>query len=259
MGVIRSLIQYRELLYELTLREIKSRYKQSILGYAWVILNPFFQMLVLAVVFSQLLRIPNLGVPYPIYLYVGLLPWFLLSNSLIASTNVLLQNSSLITKVYFPRELLILSTILAKVVDFFLASSIFILFLVFFRVPVTLHVLWFFPIFLIQFAFTYGLSLLLAAFNLFYRDVQYVLGLVVTLWMYLTPIVYSVEMFPQHYRWIFQINPMAVLIHAYREAILSGSAPQLSSMLVALGLSSFILLFGLFVFRKLEGVFADVI
>lgn len=252
-------IKYKELLSELTKREIKSRYKQSILGYAWVILNPFFQMIVMAFVFSHIMKIPVIGVPYAIYLYVGLLPWTLFANSLTASVNSLVNNASLITKIYFPREIFVLSSILAKIVDFALASVVLIIFLVWFRVPVTIHLLWFVPIFLIQQIFTYALSLLLSAFNLFYRDAQYVLSLGLILWMYLTPVIYPAELMPERYRWIFQLNPMAVLINAYRQIILSGSMPNLTSLMLAMGVSVSLYVVAYIIFKKLEGVFADVV
>lgn len=250
---------YYELLVELTKREIKSRYKQSVLGYAWVILNPFLQMIVMAFVFSHIMRIPVIGVPYAIYLYVGLLPWTLFSNSMISSVNALVNNASLITKIYFPREIFILSTILAKIVDFALASIILVLFMIWFKIPVTIHILWIMPIFLIQQVFTYALSLLLSAFNLFYRDVQYVLNLAILLWMYLTPVIYPVELIPERYRWIFQLNPMAVLINAYRQVMLSGQMPNLNSLMIATGVSVGLFFISYRIFKKLEGVFADVV
>ncbi len=252
-------MRYRELLSELTKREIKSRYKQSILGYAWVILNPFFQMLVMAFVFSHIMRVPVIGVPYALYLYVGLLPWTLFSNSLISSANVLVNNASLITKIYFPREIFVLSTIFAKIVDFALASIVLVLFMMYFQVPITWHLLWFIPIFIIQQIFTYGVSLLVSACNLFYRDIQYVLNLGIVIWMYLTPVIYPVELLPDKYRWIFQVNPMAVLINAYRQVVLTGSAPNLTSLGVAALVSCVLFVIAYWIFHKLEGVFADVV
>lgn len=250
---------YRELLSELTKREIKQRYKQSVLGYAWVILNPLLQMLVMAFVFSKILRVANLGVPYPIFLYAGLLPWTLFSNSLMSSVNALVGNGGLLTKIYFPREIFVQSTILAKIVDFFLSSTVFILFMMYYRIPLSIHILWFVPIFLIQNFFTYGLSLVMAAANLFYRDIQYLLGLMLLVWMYLSPVIYPVEMFPDKYRWIFQLNPMAVFINAYRQVILGGSAPNFMSLGIGLVLSLALYVFGYILFKKLEGVFADVV
>lgn len=250
---------YFDLIRELTSREIKARYKQSILGYAWVILNPFFQMIVMVFVFSKILRFENLGVPYPIFLYAGLLPWSLFTNSLSSSVNSLVGNASLLTKVYFPREIFVISTIWAKVIDFFLASTVFVFFMVFFHIPITTNILWIIPIFLIQLIFIYGLSLILATFNLLYRDIQYLLGLVLLLWMYLTPVIYPVEIFPEQYRWIFQLNPMAVLINAYRQTLLGGGQPNYTSLTIALLLSLLIVFIGYRLFKHLEGVFADVV
>lgn len=259
MNPLAIFTTYHELLSELTIREIKQRYKQSILGYAWVILNPFFQMIVMAFVFSIVMRIPNLGVPYSIFLYAGLLPWTLFANSLTSAVNVLVANAGLITKIYFPREIFVASTILAKIVDFLLASTIFIVFLIYYQTPLTWHMLWIIPIFIIQQLFTYGLALLLAAANLFYRDIQYLFGLVILVWMYLTPVIYTTELFPEKYRWIFQINPMAVIINAYRQVILAGGMPNLVSLALALLVSLMILLIGYKIFKKLEGVFADIV
>lgn len=252
-------LYYRELLIELTKREIKQRYKQSVLGYAWVILNPLIQMLVMAFVFSQVLRITNIGVPYPIFLYAGFLPWTLFTNSLNASVNSLVGNAGLLTKIYFPRVLFVQSALLAKMVDFLLACSIFVVFMLFYRIPFTWNMLWVLPIFCIQSLFTYGISLFAAAVNLFYRDIQYLLSLGLLVWMYLTPVIYPIELFPERYRWIFQVNPMAVIVNAYREVILNGQIPNLMSLAIAATLSFIIFIIARHVFQKLEGVFADVV
>lgn len=257
--MIDMFTKYHELLSELTKREVKQRYKQSVLGYAWVMLNPFFQMLVMAFVFRFLLRVQDLGVPYAIFLYAGLLPWTLFANSLGSSVNALVGNVGLLTKIYFPREIFILSTILAKVIDFFLASTIFIAMMIWYQIPITWNVLWFVPIFLIQMLFTYGLSLIVAAFNLFYRDIQYILGLLIMVWMYLTPVIYPTEMFPENYRFIFQLNPMAVFVNAYRQVILAGGAPNFFSLGLGLLVSILLTTIGYVIFKKLEGQFADVV
>jgi len=259
MKMLESFTKYRELLSELTMREIKQRYKQSVLGYAWVILNPFFQMLVMAFVFSFIMRIPNLGVPYPIFLYAGLLPWTLFANSLGSASNALVGNAGLITKIYFPREIFVISTIIAKIVDFLLALSIFVAFMFYYHLSVNLNILWVIPFFAIQQLFTYGISLFLAAANLFYRDIQYLLGLVILIWMYLTPVIYPTELFPDKYRWIFQLNPMAVIINAYRQVVLGGGMPNIQSLGIALILSLIILVGSYKFFKKLEGIFADII
>lgn len=255
----RRFVSYWELLQELTLREIKSRYKQSVLGYAWVILNPLLQMSIMAFIFSKLIRIPNLTVPYSIFLYAGLLPWTLLANSLTGGINSLVNNASLITKVYIPREIFVASSILSKLVDFLLATIVFIGLLLIYRIPLTWNALWVIPILIIQIGFMYGLALFFSALNLFYRDVQYVMNLVLVLWMYATPIIYSADIFPAKYKILFQINPMAVIINAYRQTILGGGMPNLVSLGTAAGLSALVILVGYFFFRRWEGVFADVI
>jgi lipopolysaccharide transport system permease protein len=248
-----------ELTHQLTLREIKSRYKQSFLGYAWVIFNPLAQMLIMSFVFSIILRIPSLGIPYPLFLFSALLPWNLFSNSLSHGVNALVENAPLIKKIYFPREIFIKSTLMAKMVDFLLASLIFVGFAIYYKVTLTWFILWVIPIFLIQGLFTYGLALILASINLFYRDIQHLLNLVLILWMYITPVIYPMEMVPEKYQLIFMLNPMAVIINAYRQVILGGSNPNLSSLSIALILSIFMYLFGKKIFKLLEGLFADVV
>lgn len=252
-------LYYRELLLELTKREIKQRYKQSVLGYVWVILMPLAQMLVMAFVFSKILRIPSLEVPYPLFLYAGILPWTLFTNSLTASAQALVGNSGLLTKIYFPRVIFVQSTLLSKMVDFFLSVTVFVLFMAFYRLPLTFHILWVIPIFLIQALFMYGLSLLIATLNLFYRDIQYLLNLILIVWMYITPVIYPADIFPKEYQWIFLINPMSVIIESYREVILFAENPDIFRLGIAGLLSFILLLIARFIFQRLEGVFADVV
>ena len=252
------MFKYWDLVKHLTLREIKARYKQSFLGLFWVILNPFFQMLILSFVFSNIMRFPDLGVPYPVFLYAGLLPWIYFNMALGASTDVLINNSPLIKKIYFPREILVLSSLLAKTFDFFLSSILFIALLLFFKITFTWYMLMFIPIFMIQFIFTYGLGLLLSSLNLFYRDVQFLFNLILTMWFYLTPVLYATEFFPQEYRWIFKINPMSVFINAYRQVLLGGSMPNWGSLFIGAAISIFLFTASYMLFKRLEGAFADV-
>ena len=248
---------YRELLWNLAHREITQRYKQSILGYAWVVINPLAQLLVINFVFSTILKVNSLGVPFIIFLSVALLPWNLFTQSLASSTGVLVSNSNLITKIYFPREILVYATIIAKLVDFMYSCIVLIVFFVLFKTPISIQILWIPVIVVIQLIFTMGLSLILATFNLFYRDIQYLLNLILMVWMYLTPIMYPVEMLPAKYRFIFTLNPMAVIINAYRQVMLSGSGPNLNSLGLAFLMSIGIFLIGFLIFKKFEGEFAD--
>jgi len=264
MSMLQKLIKnlelfwdYRELLWNLANREITQRYKQSVLGYAWVILNPLFQLVVMSFVFDLVLHVKSWGVPFIIFLSMGLLPWNLFAASLTSSTNVLVGNSNLITKIYFPREIFVFSTIIAKTVDFLFSCLVLIAFLFLFKIPITLTILWIPVIFAIQAIFMLGISLLLAALNLFYRDIQYLLNLVLTLWMYMTPIMYPAEMIPSNFRFILSLNPMAVIVNAYRQVILGQSDPNLASLSIALFISLGVFFLGFFTFKKLEGQFAD--
>ena len=250
---------YWALIKKLTLREIKARYKQSFLGFFWIVLNPFFQMVIMSFVFSKILKMGNLGVPYPLFIYAGLLPWLFMVNSLSSAMNVFISDSSLIKKIYFPREILVLSTLLAKTFDFFLSFLIFILMMIVFKVPFTFFMLFFFLIFLIEFLFVYSLSLILASFNLYYRDVQYLFNLVITLWFYVTPVIYAVEFFPEKYRIVFQLNPMAVFINAYRQVLLGGDFPKWSSLGIGVLLSLILFFIAKKIFEKLEKNFADIV
>lgn len=248
-----------ELIKHLTIREIKGRYKQSFLGFFWVILNPFFQMLIMSFVFSQILKPHGIGVPYPVFLYAGLLPWTFFATSLGSSMSVFIEDASLIKKIYFPREVLVLSTLLAKTFDFLLSLIIFVVLMIFFQVPIGPYAFLLIPLFLIQFLFTYALSLMLATMNLFYRDVQYLFNLVITLWFYLTPIVYAVEFFPEKYRWIFKLNPMSVFINAYRQVIFNGTPPNLSSLALGVLVSAIIFFLSYKFYSKVKDSFADIV
>jgi len=257
---IRDVLKWQELLWQMVGREVKTRYKQSVLGYFWVILNPTAQMLVMSFAFSVIMRIPTNAagnVPYSIFLFVALLPWNLFANSLSSACASLVGSSSLITKVYFPRSILVISTIIAKIVDFLFANIVLIIYMIAYRMPVNLNLLWVIPIFFIQQIFTLGLALFFAASNLIYRDIQYLLSLGLLLWMYLTPVIYPADLVPARYKFIFQLNPMAVIINAYRQTILGNGTPNYTSLLIALLLSILVLLLGLFYFKSREKLFAD--
>lgn len=241
-------------------REVKARYKQSILGYFWVILNPLAQMLVMSFAFSVIMRIPTNAsshIPYSVFLFVGLLPWTLFANSLSSSCGSLVGSASLITKIYFPRTILVLATTIAKIIDFLFALSILVFYMIAFQIPINFNILWVIPIFIIQQIFTLGLSLFFAAANLLYRDVQYLLNLVLVLWMYLTPVIYPADIVPEQYKFVFQLNPMAVIINAYRQTVLGGGEPNYAGLLIALVVSLVTLLFGLSYFKSREKIFAD--
>ena len=251
-------LSHKYLLFQLTQREIKARYKQSIVGYAWVILNPLAQLLVYTFVFSVVLRFPQQNIPYSLFVFAGLLPWNLFQGSIIAATQSLVENSALLRKVVFPREIIPYSIITAKTIDFFVASVIFVVMMMLYRVPITLAVIAVIPLFLTQIILIAGISLFLATCNLFYRDIQYLASLVLMLWMYMSPVVYPLSLVPQKYAVIYQLNPMVGIIEGYRSALF---ATEFNIPLISWSIVSSILIFitSYLFFKSSEKVFADIV
>lgn len=247
----------RDLLWHMTVRHLRGQYKQSVLGYAWAFVNPLSQMLIISFVFSKILRVPSEGEPYPLFLFVGLVPWIFFSTALASGTDSVVGASSLVTKVYFPREILPTAAVFTKLVDLAFGMLILTALMVYYGDPPSLTALWFPVIFAIQLIFTLGLALPLAAMNLFFHDVRFLVGVVLSLWFYLTPVLYPVDIIPEQYRWIFELNPMAIFIHAYRRVLLHGQAPAVESMMVGLVISVVMFILGYYVFKKMEPGFAD--
>lgn len=251
-------LYYKYLLYQLTIREIKARYKQSIVGYVWILVNPLAQLLVYSFVFSVIFRFPTGDVPYSIFLFVGLLPWIYLQMTLSASTLVLVDNANLLKKVYFPREILPYSIVVSKLIDLILAYLLLIIFMLFYHVPFHLTLVFIIPLFFIQVTLMSGLALFLSSANLFYRDVQYVANLALLVWMYLTPVVYPLSLVPKHLVFIYKLNPMVGIIEGYRSAIFNTPFDTGIigwSMLISLG----VFIAGFLLFKRGEKVFADIV
>ena len=257
---LNELWEYRELLYFLTWRDIKVRYKQTVLGAAWAIIQPFMSMIVFTLFFGGLADIPSDGVPYPIFNYTALVPWTFFATALGASSNSLVGNSNLIKKVYFPRLVIPISTTLAGVVDFLLAFSVLILMMVYFGIVPTLNVV-FLPIFLLlAFMTSLGVGLWLSAMNVQFRDVRYTIPFLTQLWLFITPIVYPSSLIENDtLRAIYSINPLVGVVEGFRWALLgTDTAPTLviiPSFFAALAL----LLSGAYYFRRMEKTFADVV
>lgn len=257
---IKDIYKWRELLWQMVGREVKARYKQSILGYFWVILNPLAQMLVMSFAFSIIMRIPTnsaSNIPYSIFLFVALLPWNLFASSLGSAAASIVGAGGLVTKIYFPRTILVIATIVAKIIDFLFANIVLVIYMIIYNIPININILWVIPIFFIQQIFTLGLSLFFAAANLLYRDIQYLLSMILLLWMYVTPIIFPADLVPEKYRIVFQLNPMAVIINAYRQVILAGGVPKYSSLAIAIVVSLITLLIGFKYFKSREKIFAD--
>ncbi len=249
---------YKYLLSQLAQREIKARYKQSFIGYAWVILNPLAQLMVYSFVFSIVFRFPTNNIPYVVFLYAALLPWTLLSSSITAATMSLVDNSSLLKKVSFPRELIPYASVLSKIVDFVFSALLFLGLCVLLRVPLSPSIILFLPLFGAQLLLTSGIALTLSAFNLFYRDIQYLTNLSLMLRMYMTPIVYPLSLVPQKYVWLYKLNPMVGIIEGYRSAIF-GYPFETTIIFWAIGVSIVVFLAGFIIFKRSERVFADIV
>jgi lipopolysaccharide transport system permease protein len=257
LTILKPFYKYKFLLYQLVQREIKARYKQSVIGYFWVILNPLVLMAVYTFVFSVVFRFP-VEIPYPLFLFAALLPWNFLQQGVMSATNSLVSNDILLKKVAFPREVIPYSVLMAKGVDFLFSVLLFFALIIVYRVPLSLTALLFIPIMLIQVILMTGLSLLLSTFNLFYRDIQYLTNLVLMVWMYMSPVVYPLSMVPTKYVWLYKLNPMVGIIEGYR-AVLFGYPIEYPILASALFISLVTLLLGFLLFKKFEKVFADVV
>ena len=256
---LRELWEYRELLYFFTWRDIKVRYKQTALGAAWAIIQPFFMMLVFSLFFGRLAHVSSDGIPYPVFVYAGLLPWQLFSQSLVESSNSLVTNERLINKVYFPRVCLPISAVIAALVDFTIAFTILILMMAFYGVRPTAAIVAL-PAFILLAACTaLAVGLWLSAFNARYRDVRYTINFFVQFWLFATPVAYSSSLVPLRWRALYGLNPMAGVVEGFRWSLLGGS--EAPGPMLAVSVSMVVLLFigGLYYFRRMEAEFADVI
>jgi len=249
--------QYRELLYFFIWRDVKIRYKQTAIGVLWVILQPLLTMLVFTLFFGRLAKLPSQGLPYPIFYFAALVPWNYFAYALQTTTNVVVDNQRLITKVYFPRLILPISSALSGLVDFAIGFVVLTIFTFAYHMKLTIAALWL-PFLLLLAIFTaLGVGLWLSALNALYRDVKYVIPFLVQFWMFASPVAYPSSLVPERWRWLYGLNPMAGVIDGFRWAITGrGQSPGLlllaSSAVVAL-----LVLGGLFFFNRMESSVAD--
>lgn len=259
MILVSQLAGRKDLLRSLTERTIRARYQQSVLGGLWIIVQPVATVAMFSVIFTYFVPIDTGDTPYPVFSYTAMVPWMLLANSLADMTGSLVANMSLITKIYFPRDVLPLSSMLARLMDFLVAAGLLVVLLLAFRVPIYPLGWLFLPVVLIvQLALITGLGLALSAINVFYRDVSSLLTLIVQLWFYASPIIYPVSMVPERLRMIYSLNPMVGILESYRAILLYQSLPP-SSLYVSAAVAAVALLFGLFVFKRVEFQFADIV
>ena len=255
-----ELWQYRELLYFLIWRDIKVRYKQTVLGAAWAIIQPFFTMVVFSLFFGNLAKIPSDGIPYPIFSYAALVPWTFFAYGLQQSSNSLVTSANLLKKIYFPRLVIPIASVLAGVVDFLLAFLVLLLMMLVYGIVPTLNVL-FLPLFLLlAFITSLGVGMWLSAMNVQFRDVQYIIPFITQFWMFVTPIAYPSSLIKNDLlRTIYGINPMAGVIEGFRWALLDTETVPGPIVIVSASAAVLLMISGTYYFRRMEKTFADVV
>lgn len=256
---LREIWRYRELLYFLTWRDVKVRYKQTVLGVAWVIIQPLFIALTLSVFLGRWAKVPSGGVPYVVFAYTAMIPWQLFASALGESSNSLVANERLITKVYFPRLVIPISTVLGALVDFIIAFCVLIPFLGYYRIVPTMAAFTLPAFVLLAAVISLGAGLWLSALNVQYRDVRYTVGFLLQLWFFLTPVVYPSSVVPPRWRPWYGLNPMTGVVEGFRWALLGTGAPPVRLLLVSVLAAAVVLGSGLYYFRHMEDTFADVI
>ena len=256
---LRELWEFRELLFFFAWRDIKVRYKQTVMGASWAIIQPFFTMVIFSLFFGRLANVPSDGLPYPVFSYTALVPWTFFANALTQASNSLVFSANMIKKIYFPRLALPIATVLAGVIDFALAFIVLLGIMLYYGLVPTINIVWL-PFFLLLALVTsLGVSLWLSAMNVQFRDVRYTVPFLTQAWLFVTPIAYPSSMLSEPWRTIYGLNPMAGVVEGFRWAMLgSGNAPG-PMLIVSVVVAVTLLVSGAFYFRRMEQSFADVL
>lgn len=250
---------YRELLYFLTWRDLKVRYKQTLLGAAWAIIQPLLTTLIFTLFFGVLAGIKSDNVPYPLFAYAGLLPWMFFANAVTQSSNSLVGNANLITRVYFPRLIMPTAAIGSGLVDFCLAFVILLGMMIYYQVALTWNVLMLPVIVGLLFLLAVGVGMWLSALNVKYRDIRYVVPFLIQIWMFASPVIYPPSILPERWRWALSLNPMTGIIDAFRTAMLGRSEFNWVSLSVSAAITLSLLVYSAYAFRRMEKTFADIV
>lgn len=257
---VKELWRYRELFYFLAWRDVKVRYKQTVFGVGWAILQPLTMMVVFSVIFGGMAKIPSDNIPYPIFVYTGLLLWNLFSASLGGISQSLIGNAAIIQKVYVPKLIITTSSVLVYLIDFFFASLVLVGIMIYYKFLPNFQGLVFLPFtLLITIVAALGLGLFLAALNVRYRDIRYILPFFIQLLIFVTPVIYPISIVPEKFRWVLSLNPMTGAIETFKAAFLGTGSIDWIGLLLSIGVSIVLFLLGLWYFLKTEKVFADVI
>ena len=256
---LRELWNYRELLYFLTLRDIKVRYKQTALGAAWAVIQPFFMMVVFSLFFGRLAGVKSDGIPYPIFTFCALLPWQLFAHALTESSNSLVANERLITKVYFPRLVVPIAAVLGGLVDFAVAFVILLAMMFYYGIVPTWAIVTLPAFILLAVLTALAVGLWLSALNVKYRDVRYTINFLIQFWLFATPVAYPSSIVPERWRPLYGLNPMAGVVEGFRWALLGTQNPPGAMLAVSISVVIALLIGGLYYFRRMEQEFADVV
>ena len=256
---LRELAEFRELFYFLVWRDVKVRYKQTVLGAAWAIIQPLFTMLVFSIFFGRLAGLPSDGVPYPIFAFAALVPWTFFATTLGLSSNSLVGSANLITKVYFPRLVVPVATVLSGVVDLALSFVVLLGMLAWYRLPLTANAVWIPAFALLAIVTAAGVGIWLSALNVEFRDVRYAVPFLVQFWMFATPIAYSSSHVPERWRALYGLNPMVGVVDGFRWALLGAPRPSGGALAASTVASALILVSGAYYFRRVERSFADIV
>lgn len=255
MSNLQEIYNYREMLFSMVKRYLRTRYKGSFLGFLWTFINPLLQLVVYFIIFSTVMRI-NID-KYAMFLFVTLLPWIYFSSSILESTSIIIANSNLIKKIYFPRIILPISVALSGLVNMVFGFVIVFLALVIFKIHISLSIIMMPLIVLNEFIFVLGLCILFSALNVYFRDLQHILEIFIMAWFYLTPIIYSITMVPEKYSKLFFLNPMTPIILPFRDILFYGTWPDIKVLLLSFLLSIFLVIFSFNVFNILQKRFAE--
>ena len=255
---LRDLWAYRELLFFLTWRDVKVRYKQTALGAAWAILQPLFMMIIFTIFFGRLAAVDSAGIPYPLFALAGLVPWTFFSNAITASGNSLVGSANLITKVYFPRLIVPAAAMLAGLVDFLLAFALLVLLMIYYQVSPTMHLLFLPLLVLLTALFGLGVGTWMSALNVKYRDVRFALPFLIQLWLFVSSVILPSSSLPAKWRWLLLFNPMSGIIEGYRSALF-GLPFDWTALGMAALLTFIVLVYSIYSFGRVERSFADII
>jgi len=250
---------YWELLMNLTRREVKGRYSQSFFGVAWAIAQPLATMAVFTIVFSRVAKMPSGGVPYPIFAYAALVPWFFFSNSVASGTLSLITYRNIVTKTYFPREIVPLAQVCSRFIDFFAAAALYAALMAYYRIPLGPWALMTLVFFALLVLFTVGFTFAMSALNVFYRDVNPVVQIALQLWLYLTPVAYPIVAISPRFRPLFVLNPLSAIVEGFRSSLVFGRAPEWPLVGVSAAITIALFTAAFVTFKRMDKYFADVI